>query len=184
MEKQVVAGLPAITPTEREMKESGAFREAQHDLMRVDQEAVSQQMSYLQEMASELKLTVLPLKDLANLKRETGYEWTNGWTHHKPTPVMKSQERERKRLEKYVRDQQEHKKMEWIRQAKKHVSSKKLKKIAIPIHGTGKFPTPKKRKKRQRLHVGRNGKKPRKLKGFVFGDDIWKVRKPRKRRKR
>jgi len=51
-----------------------------------------------------------------------------------------------------------------------------MKKVRVQI------PFQKKRKKRQRLHVGRNGKKPRKLKGFTFGDDVWKVRKPRRRR--
>lgn len=144
IEKQVLHGLPAISPTERELKESGTFQRARLDLMRVDQEALSQQMSYLQEMAGELKLKVMPIKAMGILQRETGFEWTNGWTRHeRKRPIIK-----------------------------KPTPTKRLKRKRAPIK--------KKKRKRQRLHVGRNGKKPRKLKGFVFPDDVWKVRKPRK----
>jgi len=51
---------------------------------------------------------------------------------------------------------------------------------------------PKPKKKRQRLHTGRNGKTPRYLrkrindgqKSFSFPDSIWKVRSPRRRKRR
>lgn len=86
MERQVRAGLPAITPSEQELKESGMFQEAQIDLMRVDQEALSEQRRYLEEMASELRLKIISQKGLATLKKETGFEWTNGWTKHKRKP--------------------------------------------------------------------------------------------------
>jgi len=175
LEKEILAGLPGITPTERELKETGMFQEAQIDLMQVDQEALSEQRRYLGEMAGEMNLAILPIRGLATLKRETGYEWTNGWTkHEKHKPKVSAKEKERKKLEKYIRDQQERKKREWIKQAKKEALPKKkqIRRVQIPV----------KPKKRKRLHVGRNGKKPRKLKGFVFGDDVWKVRKPRRRR--
>lgn len=90
MEKQFRAGLPGITPEESELKESGTFQEAREDLMR-DPAQVSEQLKYLDQMAEDLKLKVIPIKELHSLKRETGYEWTNGWTkHHKAQPKRKS----------------------------------------------------------------------------------------------
>jgi len=155
LEKEILAGLPGITPTERELKETGMFQEAQIDLMQVDQEALSEQRRYLGEMASEMNLAILPIRGLATLKRETGYEWTNGWTkHEKP--------KHRDRIP--------------VKPKPTIGAVAPMKKVRVQI------PFQKKRKKRQRLHVGRNGKKPRKLKGFTFGDDVWKVRKPRRRR--
>jgi len=189
MQRQIREGLPAITPTEFELKESGFFREAQIDLMGSGMEDVigkteaeSGQLEYLDVMAQEMNLRVIPQKALRNLQKATGFEWTNGWTEHKkpkrrvPIPV-KTKEKERKKLEKYVRDQQKRRKLEMIRQAKKDALAKKRRlKVTIP--------KPKaKPKKRRRLHVGRNGKKPRILKGFVFGDDVWKVRSPRRRKR-
>lgn len=55
------------------------------------------QRQYVDTMASELRLRVIPMRELAMLKRETGFEWTNGWTKHekrkrktkvKPIPSM------------------------------------------------------------------------------------------------
>jgi len=154
MEKQVRHGLPATTPTESELKESGAFQEARLDLMRVDQEAVSEQMRYLQELAGDLRLAVIPQKAFGVLRKETGYEWTNGWTKHKTA-------KHRDRIP--------------VKSKPNIGTMVPMKKVRVQI------PFQKKRKKRQRLHIARNGKKPRKLKGFVFGDDVWKVRQPRKR---
>ena len=157
IERQVVSGLPSITPTEHELKETGTFQEARIDLMRVDQEALAEQERYLQEMAGEMRLKVIPLRELVALRRQTGYEYTNGWTKHKP----------KRRVPISVKPT--------VPKVKpKPAPTKKLKRILFHH----------KKKKRQRLHVGRNGKKPRKLKGFVFGDDVWKVRKPRKKRRK
>jgi len=153
MEENVRMGLPAITPEEEELKETGQFEEARRDLMRVDQEAISQQTRYLQDMASEMRLRVIPLRELYTLKRETGYEWTNGWTKHKhgkPT----------------------------VKKSTPQVTIKKprVKPSTVPIMG---------KPKRRKRHVARNGKVPRKLKGFVFPDNVWKVRNYQsKRRKR
>jgi len=154
MERQVRADLPAITPTERELKESGTFQQARVELMRVDQEALSEQHRYLQEMAGEMKLKVIPLKDLVKLRREMGITYTNGWTKHEK-PKRRVQIPPKPTIGVMT-------------------PTKKLRVVKVK---------PKKQKKRQRLHVGRNGKKPRKLKGFVFSAEVWKVRKPRKRRR-
>jgi len=186
MEREVRAGLPAITPTERELKETGVYGEAKLDLMRVDQEALSQQMSYLQGMAGEMKLKVIPLRELVALRRKTGLEYTNGWTHHKkPKPRVTSREKERRELERLV----EQRKLAMIRQAKKDALERKRKlKVAKP---TKKLRVVKvKRKKRKKSHVERTGKTMRALrkvngvKMFSFPDSVWKVRKPRKKRKR
>jgi len=81
--RQIKAGLPSITPEESEMKESGIYREAQEDLMTTNAQAFSDQLKYLSDMAGEMRLKVIPFKELGELKRETGYEWTDGW--HKPS---------------------------------------------------------------------------------------------------
>lgn len=162
MEQQVRAGLPDISPTERELKESGTFQEARLDLMRVDQEALSQQMGYLQQMAGEMRFKVIPLSELATLHRKTGYEYTNGWTKHKRKPST-------------VR-----------KKVLSPAPTKKLKSIRRPILKREKA----KPKKRQKNHSARSGKTMRALrhvkgvKVFSFPDSIWKVHKPRKRRRR
>ena len=79
-----------ITPEPEEME----LKEAQLDIMRADKEALAEQEKYLQDMANEMKLKVIPIQELKLLKRETGYDWTNGWTKHekreKPKPKPES----------------------------------------------------------------------------------------------
>jgi len=244
MERQIRAGLPAITPSERELKESGMFQEAQIDLMRVDQEALSQQRRYLSEMASDLKLVVLPKKGLATLKRETGYEWTNGWTkHEKPKPRKKKEPKTRSHseIEKWIKYREKYRSGQWkggMEKFRKRLGRYKAslilgrefqepvgiflerkglkefwehdlglgkitrikKKLGEPIihrmtREARKLPSIKalsivKPKKRRNSHVERSGKTMRALrkidgvKVFSFPDSVWKVRKPRKRRRK
>lgn len=46
-------------------------------------------------------------------------------------PKLSSEEKERRKLEKYVRDQQERKKLEWIKQAEKEALAKKEKRLLV-----------------------------------------------------
>lgn len=182
LERQIRSGLPAITPSELELKETGAFQEAKLDLMRVDQEALSQQRHYLEEMAGELRLKIIPRKGLSLLKRETGYEWTNGWTKRETKPKRKRKPKQKVK----VKPQKREKVKPTIKQLMKgtvlsgYVEAARVKQLP-------KLVKPKKRKKR---HVERSGltmRALRKVKGvnvFAFPDDVWRVRKPRKKRRR
>lgn len=97
----IIGDLPSITPTDAELKESGTYHRARIELMRNKANVAQlQQEKYLNQVASELNLKVIPIRGLATLKRATGFEWTNGWTKHgakakpkskpkpKPTPVV------------------------------------------------------------------------------------------------
>lgn len=198
LEQQIRAGLPTITPTEQELKETGMYGEAQVDLMRVDQEALSEQRRYLEEMAGELRLKIIPTRGLSVLKRETGYEWTNGWTKHekrKPRPQKKKESKPKKpkripvipytSVTREVAKRKRQPKSTIPQIVQKHRKAWD-KKVFEMIEGKPK-PKPKKRKNR---HIERSGKTMRVLrkidgvKVFSFPDSVWKVRKPRKRRKK
>jgi len=109
-----------------------------------------------------MRLKIIPLRELAALHRETGLEYTNGWTRHKRKPPTAR------------------------REALSPMPTKKLKSIRRPILKREKA----KPKKRQKNHSERTGKTMRSLrhvkgvKVFSFPDSVWKVRKPRKRRRR
>lgn len=178
----ITGGLPAITPTKAELRESGTYHRAKLQLMRSPAtEARLHQLKYLDQMASELKLKVIPQRGLGVLKRETGWEWTNGWTRH---------EKGRKR------PKVERKKVKPVPDVpiKRIVIGEKPKKIPsrrkTSMVNQHKIVT-RVKKKRQRNHSERGGKTPRVLRKaiknghrvFSFGDDIWKVRKPRERKR-
>lgn len=199
MERQIRAGLPAITPSEVELKESGTFHEAQIDLMQVDQEALSEQRRYLEEMAGDLRLKIIPVKGLATLKRETGFEWTNGWTKHEKRKPRKKPANEYRVVIGETLDSGA--RLPSLKQAEHQIQTLRLKrptlrKMKIVKVRKGRFQdvkaemsiTPK--PKRKKRHVERSGKTMRALrkvngvKVFAFPDSVWKVRKPRKKRRR
>jgi hypothetical protein len=65
MENQALSGLPAITPEENELKESGLFEEARSDLMRGEESKVdSQVLQYIDQLKTELEpmgFSIVPL---------------------------------------------------------------------------------------------------------------------------
>lgn len=76
LERQITGDLPGITPTDEELKESGIWEEARLDLMRVTQQTLSDQEKYLNDMAQELDMEVLPKEDLKELfKRNKELAW-------------------------------------------------------------------------------------------------------------
>lgn len=148
-------GLPTITPTEQELKEKGTFRKARLQLMRDPAtEGQLQQRKYLDQLASELKLKLIPRRGLVTLRKETGFEWTNGWTRHERGKVAPQAPLK---------------------------PSKVVRRARIPQI------KPKKRKKLHTTRTSATMRKLRKVKGvkvFSFKDDVWKVRKPRGRRRK
>jgi len=158
MESNVRVGLPAITPSERELKESGYFTAAQRDLMTVDKEAIAEQEKYLHDMAEELDMAIITKKELREYQKRPRFRI--------PQP-MKIPAAKIPSVKTPIRKA---KKSKVFQKPKKHKRESKK-------------PKPK-QKKRQKRHVGRNGKVPRKLKGYVFGEDVWKTREPRRRRRK
>lgn len=263
MERQVRAGLPAITPSEQELRETGVFQEAQIDLMQVDQEALSEQRRYLEDMAGDMRLKIIPEKGLTALRKETGFEWTNGWTKHERKPKAKKETRSDREIRKWLEMRGKYASGEFkggierfTTRVGKYKASiilgrdfqeggeaylrrKGMKKFWDYDFSTEKTPKPKPRQKidrsttkgleklplipkvklpstiianrkkpidrstakglmkivlkskpkRTKIHVERSGKTMRKLrkvngvKMFAFPDDVWKVRKPRRRKK-
>jgi len=176
-------GLPAITPEPEELKESGAMHRAKMQLMSPKSTVYMQQRKYIDEMADEMGLVVFGRKKVKELQRAE------------------------KRLEKIERrgaikvEPNGHSIMYLAHMLKPRVRfslptirKPSIRDVAVTV-GTVTRVAEKarvQRKKRQRLHTGRNGKTPRYLrkrindgqKTFSFPDHIWKVRAPRKRRKR
>ena len=75
-ERQIKSDLPGITPTEQELKDAGVYEEARLDLMRVSQQALSEQEKDLNDMAEELGFEVLHKDDLKELfKRNKELAW-------------------------------------------------------------------------------------------------------------
>ena len=161
LERQFRHGIEPITPEESELKESGTFQEAKEDLMR-DPAMVSEQLKYLSEMAGDLRLKVIPIKELRELKTETGYEWTNGWTKHEAKPKRVSL---RKPLD--------------ITSA---IRGAPTPKISLPKLPQPIFQLPKQKHRKRRIQ--RTGKTMRVLrkrikdgqKSFSFPDWVWKVK--------
>jgi hypothetical protein len=66
MQEQERHGLPAITPEESELKESGAFEEARAELMRGEKSKADAQVEqYVHDLKGELEplgFTIVPLE--------------------------------------------------------------------------------------------------------------------------
>lgn len=58
----VKAGLPAITPKEEELKEGNYFQRARDQLLSERSEAIRAELGYLEQMASEVGMRVVPKK--------------------------------------------------------------------------------------------------------------------------
>lgn len=186
LERGIIAGLPAITPTDAELKESGVFHEARLELMRdPGTGALAQQHKYLSEMASELDLKVLEKKSWRLFQRKFGaYRWHIRGLRHllqpqvaipkSPVPIVTVRTKPARTI---------------LPKPKKH---RKFDPWAVAIRGPEyakkmlqkEAPKAKPKPKRKKRHVSRTGKtmrKLRKVKGvkvFSFPDHIWKVRKP------
>ena len=82
-------------PEREELSEGGFLKEAQHRLMSSGEDEVPQsqaraeQTQYVDTMAQELGLKVIPKEDLAVLKRKTGIEHVDGWDIPEPKPPKK-----------------------------------------------------------------------------------------------
>lgn len=68
-ERQMRQGLPIITPTERELKETGDFERARRDLMTTHGDIDAQQQGYIHGMADELGLKLIEKAELKALER-------------------------------------------------------------------------------------------------------------------
>lgn len=66
----VSSGLPALTPEEEELKESGAFQRARIDLMRSEETKIEmQQRKYLDQMAGEMGLRVVSRSEIKEIEK-------------------------------------------------------------------------------------------------------------------
>jgi len=141
-ELQAKAGLPFITPEEHELRESGALRKAQRNLMS-SRRYEYEERKYLEQMASGLNLAVIPKR----LRRQ-----------------------ELQKVEAFESFQKQH---------PHFIVKTNGFRIAVPnLLKPKRVLKPKvvRKKKRMKNHSGRVGKKPRKLSGFRFGEDVWRVR--------
>jgi len=233
-------GLPALTPEEDELKETGVFEKARRELM-TSRETIYQiqQEKYLREMADELNLKVIAGKEFRKAERgmfSLGFVWTNGWTKKekappkpkkvkwkiKPkqtavlgdlwikfcnevahpcsmqdfekflSPTKGFRETKRDIIKFFEPKRKAVKRRERRVKPKKDVIDQMVKSVVQPT--PIKLPTtPKKRtRKRTKSHTNRTGKTPQKLRKhikngkrlFAFADNIWKVRPPKRRRKK
>ena len=186
MEKGIREGLPAITPTEEELKESGDFLEAQRDLMTTHAHFDSQQMQYIHEVAGEVGLKVVGKGEHRQLSRKA--EAFDKFHLTYPTFV--------KKLNGYEIRIPDFSKKPKTTRPKPKLPKPQIPKKALnflvgsikPISMITASPKKKPKKKRQRNHSARTGKTMKALrhvKGvrvFSFPDDVWKVRKKRKRK--
>jgi len=191
MSRQVTRGLPDITPTEEEMKESGAYGEAKLDLMRVDQEILAQQRRYLDEMAEEMGLEIISKRELRQLRKpqkiKKSFDVIVGGTVRSGAVFSKVKEA-KKQIKKLRKKHPTLRSMSIVEKGKTIEVFKETKKV--PSIAKIIMPKAKKRKKKRRkLHTSRSGKTMRALRNvkgvnvFSFPDHIWKVR-TKKRRKR
>lgn len=189
-ERAVIQGLPAITPTDAELVESGAFHEARIELMTAPEtRGLEEQHRYLAEMASELDLKVLEKKSWKLFQRKFGaYRWRIRGLRHllvkpaipkSPVPIVSKRTKPKKTI--------------LPKPAKYRKPSRIFDPWAIAIRGPEwakkmisqkEAPKPKRKKR----HITRTSKTMKPLrkrikngqKVFSFPDNIWRVRKVRK----
>jgi len=171
MEDAFKHGLPFITPTGHELKESGTYARARDDLMSSRAKYRSQQTRYVHDIAKEVGLTVVERKEFREQQRKvqafeqfrskhpTQVKRVNGYRIILPVIPTRPQIRKPR-----------------VRKPKKVVHIAK-KTVRVP-----------QKKKRKKSHTSRSSKTMRgirhitNVKVFSFPDNIWKVR--RKKRKR
>ena len=161
MKDIVGSGLPAITPEDYELKESGTYDVAKRDLMTSGKtKAFLEQRKYLDDMANEMRLSILEKREHREQLRKVQAFDTFREKH--PSKVVKVNGYEIRvpivSMPKQVKTQP----------TKPHPIVPKIKAQTT---------------KRKRNHTQRTGKTMRslrKVKGvkiFSFPDDVWKVRK-------
>lgn len=166
MLEQMRVGLPAITPTEAELKETGMFYEARRSLMTVDADVKAQQMSYLEELASELDMRLVSRRDFEKI------------IHARATSPRRKKAEPKIQLRTVIK--------KTVVGKRKKVKIIPKKSVASIILGVKK---PKRKPKRKKRHTTRTGKTMRALRKvngvrvFSFSADVWKVRPPRKKRR-
>ena len=185
MEDIIGSGLPAITPTDAELKESGSLHRARIQLMRSPEtEGKLQIRKYLDTMSSELGLKLMSAREYKRL-------------HTRGSAVGPAVSKPVKRRKSVVPIKRI---IIGAKQKLKRVSLRKPLDIGSAIRGRAKQHKtvaraplkPKPRKKRQRLHTERSGRNMRALKKaqqngvrvFSFGDDVWKTKTTRARSRR
>lgn len=169
-ERAYLQGLPTITPTEQELKETGIYQEAQHELMGRKTEFTMQQEKYVHDVASEVGLKVVDPFEWKEKQQKIrklhwkakGFKHLAKTTHTIPTiPIVNLTKPHRRKTMK---------KMPTVLQLEKQIT----------------HPKP----KRKKFHTRRVGKTMRKIKHvngvkmFSFPDHIWKVRQPRRKKRR
>lgn len=177
MEKQVITmGVEPITPTEKELKESGVYQEARLELMRGETTAwESEQTRYIYEMASQMGLKLISKSEYAKLQRYLLKPENHLRVKKRLKPTARMIVEARMLLGVYPQMPRPF----TLRIKPKEMVKPKPRWVQIPAK-----PKPRKR------HTSRAGKTMRVLKKidgvkvFSFPDHIWKTRKPRKQKLR
>lgn len=163
-------GLPAITPTEKELKETGMFIEAQRDLMTTHSDVEMQQMGYIHDVAAEVGLKVVGKGEWREQEKKLAvFKWRSRAFKHlaKPPVIFKSPIPKPPTF-----------KIPRTVDMRKPYRRKSFKKLPTVKQLEKKISKPK--PKRKKLHVTRTGKTSRRWRGkkqYVFDDSVWKVRK-------
>ena len=167
--RATIHGLPSITPTEAELKETGELHEARVDLMRNPETAmVLQQRRYLDEMAEEMRLSIIP-------KRE----------HREQQRKVQAFDIFRGKHPKQVKKVNGYRIVLPAIPQPKRVKPKPRKPLPI-IHKAIVKP----KRKRKRSHTQRSGRRMRGLnydkgiKVFSLSNELWKAKDVGKKRKR
>jgi hypothetical protein len=71
MEERAKKGLPPSTPTEEELKEGSYWERARRELMATREKALAEQRKYVEEMAAEFGLRVVPEEQLEKMLEPT-----------------------------------------------------------------------------------------------------------------
>ena len=209
MERQVIGmGVEPITPTEKELKESGVFREARLQLMRAGETPWrSEQRRYIEDMASEMGLKLMSKKEYKALQKLMMKPKNHKFIKQKrkPSPALLKEARKvvkaarkpkKKRRKRKVKKKEEVKPQRpTFKQLMKgtvltgYVEARRVRQFPKPVKASVADMIMPKRKRRKR-HVERVGKTMRKLrkidgvKVFSFPDHIWKVKKPKKNKRK
>jgi len=167
----VMKGLPAITPEEHELKETGTFREAQIDLMR--NEAIGQRLQmrkYLENMAQELNLRIVSRREFGRFQRFM----------LKPARgiVEKKKARVRGRVPPTIP----------VPKVIKDATVLGIGVKGMPSRVAGLGPAKKRKRKAparpKRARTMRSIRHVRGVKIFSYPDEVWKVREPRRKKGR
>lgn len=170
-------GLPTITPEVHELKESGVWKQARDDLMGSRAGPRSAQTQYVHEIASEVGLKVT--------------EWKEHREHMRKVQAFDVFKRKHPQRVKRVNGYRIVFPSLPAPKAPKKVSVRKPKPQKRTSTVTVKVPKRvvlKPKKKRRKSHTERTGKTMRslaKIKGvnvFSFPDDVWKVKRKRRRK--